>query len=335
VDIKELGESGLVRRIADTYRTTHPSIIAGMGDDAAALQLTGHLILLATCDLLLEDVHFDLSLTDPFHLGKKSLAVNLSDIAAMGGTPRFFLVSLGLPRHLPLQFIDDFYRGMMSVAQQFHTILVGGDTNASPRTLVIDITVMGEIPPDQLIQRGGARSGDSIWITGTVGDAALGFTLLRKAPHLGRSHVLNPLIEKHLSPCPRVHEGRLLAENRLATAMIDISDGLLTDLSRILSASGRGATVRLSSLPLSPAFMEHQSSEGTRSIDYALSGGEDYELLFTTAEHREQELLRVAEEFAVPITRIGEITTSHGLQLLDDEGRPYEITSLGYDHFSH
>ena len=334
MDIKELGESGLIRRIADIYRATHPSIVCGIGDDAAALNLSEHHILLTTCDLLLEDVHFDLRLTDPLHLGKKSLAVNLSDIAAMGGTPRFFLVSLGLPPHLPLQFIDDLYRGMMTVADEFHTHLVGGDTNASPQKLVIDITALGEIPPDQLIKRSGAQSGDSIWVTGTVGDAALGFALLKKEGRLGAAHFFNHLTVKHLSPSPRVHEGRMLAQNHLASAMIDISDGLLADLSRMLSASDKGATVWLSCLPLSKDFMEYLASEGEGSINYALSGGEDYELLFTVSVHKEKELLSLAQEFSVPITRIGEINTSGKLLVIDHQGRPCDIPSLGYDHFS-
>jgi len=334
VDIKELGESELIQRIADTCGAPHPSIACGIGDDAAALKLTKQHLLLTTCDLLLEDVHFDLGLTDPLSLGKKALAVNLSDIAAMGGIPRFFLVSLGLPPHLSLQFFDDLYRGMMMQAEEFHTRLAGGDTNASPRQLVIDITVVGEIPPDQLIRRGGARSGDSIWVTGTLGDAALGLSLLRRERKRLPLSNFKSLAARHLSPLPRVREGRVLAENHIASSMIDISDGLLADLSRVLTASNKGATISLAGLPLSDDFLRCPIPEGERNIDYALSGGEDYELLFTVAKDRENELIRLAKGFSVPVTKIGEITGAGGLVVLDSGQKPYDIRTLGFDHFS-
>lgn len=334
MDIKALGESGLIRRIADTFQSSHPSILRGIGDDAAVLKLTGSSALLATCDLLLEDVHFDLSLTDPLHLGKKAIAVNLSDIAAMGGIPRFFLVSLGLPPHLPVEFIDDLYRGMTAVSAQHQTLLVGGDSNASPHKLIIDITVLGEVPEDQPVRRDGAQNGDSIWVTGTLGDAALGFALLRKEQSGGSGGAPAFLRERHLSPSPRVNEGRVLAEQHLVSAMIDISDGLLADLSRILSASGTGARVWLTSLPLSEDFIRHQAQDAGSTIDYALSGGEDYELLFTVPKKKEATLLSVAHRFSVPITRIGEITSPPDLEIIDHEGKPYATASQGYDHFS-
>jgi thiamine-monophosphate kinase len=335
VNIKDVGESGLIRRIADTCCTPHPSIVCGIGDDAAALTLTAHHLLLTTCDLLLQDVHFDLGLTDPLSLGMKALSVNLSDIAAMGGTPRFFLVSLGLPPHLPLQFVDDLYRGMMIRAEAFDVRLAGGDTNASPRQMVIDITVMGEILPDRLVRRSGACSGDSIWVTGTLGDSALGLSLLRRErQRLSLAGFTSPLAARHLTPLPRVREGRLLAEHKIASSMIDISDGLLADLSRVLAASGKGATISLAGLPLSDDFMRCPIPEGERRLDYALSGGEDYELLFTVAKDREEELLRLSKGFSAPVTRIGEITEAGGLVVLDAERRPYDIGKLGFDHFS-
>ena len=334
MDIKALGESGLIQRIADAWGAPHPSIVCGIGDDAAALALAEHHLLLTTCDLLLEDVHFDLGLTDGYSLGMKALAVNLSDIAAMGGTPRFFLVSLGLPPHLPLQFVDDFYRGLMIRAEEFDVRLAGGDTNASPRQLVIDLTVVGEMLPHRLVRRSGARGGDSIWVTGTLGDAALGLSLLRRERHRLPLTDFTSLAMRHLSPRPRVREGRMLADHKIASSMIDISDGLLADLSRVLAASGRGATVSLADLPLSKDFLRCTLPGDERKIDYALSGGEDYELLFTVAQGREEELLRLAGGFSVPVTRIGEITDTGNLAVLDVERRPYDIARLGYDHFS-
>jgi thiamine-monophosphate kinase len=261
----------------------------------------------------------------------KALAVNLSDIAAMGGTPRFFLVSLGLPPHIPLQFVDDLYRGMMSRAEEFDVRLIGGDTNASPRQLVIDIIIMGEIPPDQLVRRSGACSGDSIWVAGTLGDAALGLSLLRRERFPLVSFM--SLATRHLSPLPRVREGRMLAEHKIASSMIDISDGLLADLSRVLAASNKGATLSLAGLPLSEDFLRCPAPGGERKLDYALSGGEDYELLFTVAQNREDELLRLATGFSAPVTRIGEITDAGGLVVLDSQHQPYDVRQLGFDHF--
>jgi thiamine-monophosphate kinase len=278
-------------------------------------------------------VHFDLGLTDPLSLGMKALSVNLSDIAAMGGTPRFFLVSLGLPPHLPLQFVDDLYRGMMIRAEAFDVRLAGGDTNASPRQLVIDITVMGEILPDRLVRRSGARSGDSIWVTGTLGDSALGLSLLRRERQRLPLAGFTSLAARHLTPLPRVREGRMLAKHTIASSMIDISDGLLADLSRVLAASGTGATISLAGLPLSDDFLRCPIPEGERRLDYALSGGEDYELLFTVAKNREEELLRLSGNFSAPVTKIGEITETGDLLVLDAGRRPYDIGKLGFDHF--
>jgi thiamine-monophosphate kinase len=333
VDIKDVGESNLIQRIADTYRSSHSSIIVGIGDDAAAVTVSSRNVLLTTCDLLVEDVHFDLSFTDSYCLGRKALAVNLSDIAAMGGTARYFLVSLALPPHLSLAFVDDLYRGMMELADECHTQLIGGDTNASPSTLMIAITVLGEAHPDNLLKRSGAQAGDSIFVTGTLGDAALGLLLLQNDPSRAAPASRDTLTSRHLSPFPRLKEGKKLAENHLASAMIDISDGLLIDLRRILTASNRGATVFLSQLPRSEDFEQNHLYPEKTKIDCALGGGEDYELLFTVHPTREKEVLRLGAAGDVPLTKIGEVNASQELVVLDHDQKPYPVAHLGYDHF--
>lgn len=333
MDIKEIGESRLIQRIADTYPSAHSSIIVGIGDDAAALEVSSQNLLLATSDLLVEDVHFDLSFTNSYYLGRKALAVNLSDIAAMGGTPRYFLTSLALPPHLPLPWVDDLYRGMMELADEYSTALIGGDTNASPGKLMIAITALGEIDPDKLIRRSGAQAGDGIYVTGTLGDAALGLLLLRNAPPDNPLASDNTLTLKHLSPLPRIKEGKTLADHHLPSAMIDISDGLVTDLRRILTASNTGATVFLSQLPRSEALEHNLLYPEKTKIDCVLGGGEDYELLFTVAPSKEQELLRLGEKAGLPITKIGDVNTSQELVVLDHDQRPYPAAHLGYDHF--
>ena len=333
MDIKEIGESNLIQRIADNYRSSHSSIIVGIGDDAAALKVSSQNVLLTTGDLLVEDVHFDLSFTDSYYLGRKALAVNISDIAAMGGSARFFLVSLALPPHLSLAFVDDLYRGMMELADECDTHLVGGDTNASPLKLMISITVLGEAHPDNLLKRSGAQVGDSIFVTGTLGDAALGLLLLQNDPTHTAPSTVNALTSRHLSPLPRLKEGKKLADNHLASAMIDISDGLLTDLERILTASNKGATVFLSQLPRSKDFEQNHLYPEKTKFDCALGGGEDYELLFTVPPSKERELLRLGTTTDVPVTKIGEVNASQKLVVLDHEQKPYPVADLGYDHF--
>jgi thiamine-monophosphate kinase len=335
VDIKEIGESGLIQRIADRYRSSHPAIISGIGDDAAAVSITAPSLLLATSDLLIEGIHFNLSSTDSYHLGWKSLAVNLSDIAAMGGTPRFFLVSLALPPHLQVEFIDDLYRGMIELATKFNTQLVGGDTNASPDKLMIAITLLGEAHPDHLLTRSGAQVGDSLYVTGTLGDAALGLHMIEKESKSKKARPPHQVILKHLAPYPRIQEGKALAAHQLASAMIDISDGLCIDLQRMLTLSGVGATIRLSRLPLSKQFREYQNHHPHDTIiDFALSGGEDYELLFTSPPVKERKLLRCAKTWGGPLSKIGVITSSKGLVVLDQDKKPYHVDVHGYDHFS-
>jgi len=334
VDIKEIGESGLIQRIADNYRSSHPAIICGIGEDAAALKISEQNILLTTCDLLIEGIHFNLSLTDSYHLGRKSLAVNLSDLAAMGGTPRFFLVSLAIPPYISVEFIDDLYRGMMDLAEEFHTQLVGGDTNASPDKLMINITLLGDANPYQLLKRSGAQVGDSIFVTGTLGDATLGFFILEKDKKLNRPLSLNALTSKHLSPYPRIKEGKTIAENHLASAMIDISDGLLADLRRILTLGKVGATIWISQLPLSREFKQYQDQHNhNRIIDFALKGGEDYELLFTAPRIKEKELYALSQKLGVSISKIGEISSSRELIVVAQNQKPYPIDDQGYDHF--
>lgn len=333
MDIKEIGESDLIQRIAAKYRSTHESVILGIGDDAAALKVPSPNVLLTTCDLLVEGVHFDLRFTDSYHLGRKALAVNLSDIAAMGGTARYFLVSLALPSHLSVAFVDDLYRGMMALADQFHIHLVGGDTNASPSSLMIAITVLGEAHPHHLLRRSGAEAGDSIFVTGTIGDAALGLLTLQSDPLPAAPPAINGLTSRQLSPLPRLREGKMLADNHLASAMIDISDGLLIDLNRILTASRKGATVFLSHLPRSEDFQRNRRHPEKTKIDCALGGGEDYELLFTVHPGREEELLRLATAAEVPVTKIGEVDDSRKLAVLDHNLQPYPVAHLGFDHF--
>lgn len=324
--IHELGEFGLISLISGKVRST-PAVPVGIGDDAAAFKWQKGCIGLTTSDMLVEGIHFDLSFSDPFRLGRKSLAVNLSDIAAMGGIPRWFLLSLAIPAKLSVGFIELFTTGMLGLADEYGTVLVGGDTCASNEGLVISITLYGEQQGDRIVQRRGARPGDAIFVTGTLGDSALGLELLRKGKMEGIC------INRHLDPSPRVREGRALAEAGLATAMIDISDGLLSDLGHIAEKSGSGAIVRHDRIPLSQEFSDYVKSTSGRDYSLALGGGEDYELLFTAPALNRDAIRSLFAELGTPVTEIGEITSIPGIQVLSSEGKPVPAANAGFDHF--
>jgi thiamine-monophosphate kinase len=315
-----------------------PNIAAGIGDDAAVVKPSKRSFSLVTTDILIEDIHFTLDYTDPLRLGKKALSINLSDIAAMGGTPQYFLLSMGLPLNLPFRWLEEFFSGIQQVAERYNLSLIGGDTSLA-RKLSINITLIGRGKAGEVIYRKGAQAGDQIMVTGTLGNAALGLRILKT--HKGDSSISHAwdrdqaeLIEKHLSPIPRIAEGRLIARNHLASAMIDISDGLMSDLGHILEESHAGAKIWISQLPLSEAYRRKASHYTSSDIDLAISGGEDYELLLTTPRKKGEKLLAFFHKSGLKITTIGEIVDPrYGLRLFLDDGREYKPRDKGYDHF--
>ncbi|UCD71586.1 MAG: thiamine-phosphate kinase [Syntrophobacterales bacterium] len=317
---------------------TDSNIAAGIGDDAAVMKPPTRSICLVTTDILIEDIHFTLDYTDPIRLGKKALSINLSDIAAMGGTPQYFLLSMGLPLHLPFRWVEELFQGIQQVAERYNLSLIGGDTSLA-RKVTINITLIGRGKAGEITYRKGAQPGDQIMVTGTLGNAALGLRILES--HKGDSSIsrtedndLTELIEKHLSPIPRIAEGRLIAKNHLASAMIDISDGLMADLGHILEESHAGAKIWVSQLPLSEAYRRKVLHYTSSEIDLAISGGEDYELLLTTPRKKGEKLLGLFKKSGLKITPIGEIADSrYGLRLFLDDGREYRPMVKGYDHF--
>jgi len=315
-----------------------PNIAAGIGDDAAVVKPSKRSFSLVTTDILIEDIHFTLEYTDPLRLGKKALSINLSDIAAMGGIPQYFLLSMGLPLNLPFRWLEEFFSGIQQVAERYNLSLIGGDTSLAGK-LSINITLIGRGKAGEVIYRKGAQPGDQIMVTGTLGNAALGLRILKT--HKGDSNISHAwdrdqaeLIEKHLSPIPRIAEGRLIARNHLASAMIDISDGLMSDLGHILEESHAGAKIWISQLPLSEAYRRKAPHYTSSDIDLAISGGEDYELLLTTPRKKGEKLLTFFHKSGLKITTIGEIVDPrYGLRLFLDDGREYKPREKGYDHF--
>lgn len=324
--LPELGEFGLIDIISRKVPAA-PTVSVGIGDDAAAFQWHNGTIGLVTTDMLVESVHFDLRFSDPVRLGRKSLAVNLSDIAAMGGKPSCFLLSLALPETVSVNFIDEFTTGMLGLAAEFGVTLIGGDTCASRGGLVISVTLYGEQEPGRIVKRSGARPGDLIFVTGTVGDSAMGLELLRKG------HGKGYCIDRHLDPSPRVREGRALAEAGLPTAMIDVSDGLLSDLGHIVDSSGVGALLHQGKIPYSQEFASLLDSSADKRHALACGGGEDYELLFTAPGHRRNEITELLSGYGTPVTEIGEITSHRGIVVLSPAGEAVSMDKPGYDHF--
>lgn len=329
MDLREIGEFGLINRIRKWTSASDPTLLKGIGDDVAVIE-TGEKAWLITTDLLIEDIHFKLTWIDPFHLGRKALSVNLSDIAAMGGTPKYFLISLGVPKNLPLPFISSFYRGLKDGARRFGVNLIGGDTSLSKK-IIINICLLGEGKKGNFLFRSGARVGDDLFVSGTLGDAALGLKILQKG---GTGRKFKGLIKKHLSPSPRIQLGQVLARNRWATAMIDVSDGLLIDTNHLLEESRVGARIWEDRIPLSKLYQKWIHSFSKFRYRFALSGGEDYELLFTAPPEMRRRISHVALSLKIPIAQIGRIVPKkEGLHLIRKDGKKYVPSRLGFEHF--
>jgi thiamine-monophosphate kinase len=327
--LREIGEFGLINQIRRWMTPSDPALLQGIGDDVAVIEMRGK-VLLVTTDILIEGIHFDRAWIDPYRLGKKALMVNLSDIAAMGGVPKYFLISLGLPKNLSLSFISLFYRGLKEGTKRFQVDLIGGDTSLSQK-IVINICLLGEGKRGELLFRRGVKVGNDLFVSGTLGNAALGLKILQKEGFVGRP---KGLIEKHLSPSPRIELGQALARHRLATAMIDVSDGLLIDTTHLLEESGVGARIWEDRIPLSRSYRKWIHSYSKDFYQVALTGGEDYELLFTASPEKKKKISTLALSSKIPITWIGEILPQEeGFHIIRRDGKEYSPGRLGFEHF--
>jgi thiamine-monophosphate kinase len=312
-------------------------VIVDIGDDCAVLESSGKTWQLVSTDALVETVHFDLKSIRPEQLGRKSLAVNISDIAAMGGVPHTAVIALGIPAGISLNFLDRFYKGISEQCQQFGLHLVGGDTVASPKHFFINITILGDVGKKRLFTRSGAKPGDAIFVTGHLGDSALGLHLIqsRKKKWQGSGKWQKALKKNHLDPVPRLEQSRRLSRSKArVSAMIDLSDGLVQDLGHILGASQVGANLQENCLPLSSSLTGLCSHNHLNPFDFALSGGEDYELLFTLHPDDVKNLNRQFLTADVPVTQIGEITSEPGIRISRTDGSNEILeNAMGFDHF--
>jgi thiamine-monophosphate kinase len=328
----------MIRRIRDTTAVATPGIETGIGDDTAVLSVTPGALLLATTDLLIEDIHFRSAWAAPRDVGWKAMAVNLSDIAAMGGRPRWALVAVAVPGATDIDAVDAFYAGMRDAARPHEVVIVGGDTSASPNGWIVNVTLLGEHTGTPKL-RSGARTGDAVAITGALGRAAAGLALLELGPaRTGPGGISNraraELTGAHLRPIPRLAEGRWLAGRPDVRAMIDCSDGLTTDLGHICRESGVGARVVVDHLPVPPSVREAARALGRDALAWATGGGEDYELLLTCdADAVEVMAAGLRDATGTTLTVIGKVEeTAAGVSYVDARGKAVSLAT-GYEHF--
>jgi thiamine-monophosphate kinase len=321
--LRDLGEFPFLRRLQQRV-LRDARVQVGIGDDCAALFLSGTTLL--TTDTLVENVHFRREWTTFPLLGEKAFAVNASDIAAMGGEPTFALLSLSVPQDTEVEDLDAFFDGFLRGAGTCNTALIGGNMSAAP-CWMIAVTLLGHALHG-IITRSGAQLGDDVYVTGTLGDAALGLRVLQEGQSGAHAEEAKA---RFLCPTSRIEISRSLATQHLATAMIDVSDGLLQDLGHICEASKVGAEIEGERLPLSPSYC---ALRGEREWDLALTGGEDYELLFTAPMTQRATIAEIAHATHSTITRIGRVTThSQGIRVHAADGSVYITPQAGYDHF--
>ncbi|MCG8486261.1 MAG: thiamine-phosphate kinase [Chromatiales bacterium] len=320
---KETPEFALINQYFKQLTTPRQDVVLGIGDDAALLQVPEESLLVVSVDTMVSGVHFFEDVAADA-LGHKALAVNLSDMAAMGAEPSWATLALTLPE-VDEQWIADFCRGFAGLANRYNVSLIGGDTTRGP--LSVTVQIHGVVPKHQAMRRAGARVGDDIYVTGTLGDAALGLRVLESAQALTADQ--QTLVNRLERPQPRVEAG--LALRQLAHSAIDLSDGLLADLGHILTQSGVGASLQLEQLPLSAELISVMGDD----MDWSrvVSAGDDYELCLTLPAACREEVAAVARQLSLPITRIGSIEAEPGLRCFDKPGKPWHSPQLGFDHF--
>jgi thiamine-monophosphate kinase len=332
-------EFDFINALRQRTASTSQSLVAGIGDDAAVIRNTGGKETVITADLLVEDVDFRRTTTPPCLLGHKALAVSLSDIAAMGARPLWSLISIGVPDDVwQTDFVERFYDGLLELANRYGVQLIGGDTSRTTDKIVIDSVVAGECTTGMSVMRSGANPGDKIFVTGSLGAAAAGLRLIERGAHLAEQNLadddsqkLDHVLLRQLRPDPRVGWGMVLGQERLATSMIDLSDGLSSDLNHLCAASGAGALIDSSLLPIDSRVIELCGRRALDPLQLALHGGEDFELLFSVKPGDEKRLPRRVD--GVEIKQIGEITSGHEGVKISEGPRIWELKPGGWKHF--
>ncbi len=340
--VSAIGEFGLIERIRKLLPRPSDALL-GIGDDCAVLRPAASKDLLLTTDLLVDHIDFTQHTITPFYLGRKAMGINLSDIAAMGGLPRAALVTLALPPDTEIEFVDELYRGLQEEGARYSVEIIGGDLSASS-TLMISVTLVGEVEPGRVVTRSGAKPGERIWITGRLGASAAGLAALRAGFRLRDDRVEAPsevsadlkeaihrAIERHRCPTPRVREGRALADAGVASAMIDLSDGLASDLWHLCHESGVSARIREDQIPIDPVASAVGHYLGKEPIAMALEGGEDFELLFTSSSDPTE--IHAIFSDGLDVTEVGGLEEAGRGCVLERRGGDTVPLTGGYDHF--
>lgn len=330
--LEELGEFGLIEKIADHFGRNMTSSTTGIGDDCAILSF-GDSSLLVTTDLLVENEHFKRDIISPRDLGYKALAINLSDISAMGGKPAYAFLSISLPADIPIDWLESFLLETHRVLETYDVKLMGGDTTKSTDSIFINYTVIGFPKNGKILWRSTAKPGDKIALLGNTGESGAGLNLLTK-DGLSKNDKYKQLIDAHNRPGLHIEEAQFLAEQASVHAMIDISDGLISDARHIADKSGVSLHIDVDELPLSPILVEACDEFGWQALEMALTSGEDYSLLFTLDESEMKKCQSdFKEKFSTTFEIIGEVTDGPAELQLTSKGSSFKIDNSGYDHF--
>lgn len=331
--IEDIGEFAFIRSIMDNCQFSSEKMIRGIGDDCAVIGPYENRVLLITTDVLVEDVHFIMGKILPEHLGQKAVAVNLSDIAAMGGKALCLFLSLAIPNTMSVETLKSIYRGIKNMCKRYRINLMGGDTSASPGGLMISVTAIGDANKREVLYRDSANQGDGIYVTGNLGDSGAGLKLIKNS-FSAPEPIASRLIEAHNIPVPYLEAGSMIARSGLASAMIDLSDGLVPDLHHICESSHTGARLNHDALPISKELSALAQINNFDPYELALSGGEDYKLLITIPEKNIDSFEKMFQDSTpCPVYRVGEITKGKNLTILSHDGVEEQLDVRGFDHF--
>lgn len=325
-------ELDVIRQISKSAAMHYPGLVLGIGDDCAIIDTDPDEQLVVTTDMLVEDSHFSRIWHPPYELGRKSVAVNISDIAAMGGIPKYIFISICLPESIERGWLQGWLSGVESIVREYDCCLAGGDT-VRGKNVTINVSVIGTVRRDKAILRNSADIGQSIFVSGQLGSAAAGLLLFQQSNRvkLNKQPFTEPFKKRHLDPDPDVRCGALLSESGLVTSMQDISDGIATDLSHICTASGIRAVIEESQLPFHPDLPRVADALGSNLTDLLVSGGEDYHLVFTIDNNKDDELYKLMNVHGIDVYRIGKTVAGAGVFLR----RGGELEEITYDGFEH
>jgi thiamine-monophosphate kinase len=325
--IEKIGEFGLIDLLKRRVFSKDKNVSVNIGDDAAAVKSSKDKLLIFTTDTMVEKVHFDLRYSTFKQIGWKAMVANLSDIAAMGGLPTFALVTVGLSKSISVENVVSIYDGITAIGRRYNCSVIGGDTVFSPKSIFVSIALLGKVEKKFLVKRRGAKLGDLICVTGNLGEAQAGLEFLKKDPRKE-----SPLVRKHLNPFPRINEARTLVRNLRISSMIDISDGLSSEVFHLTEESNLGAVIYQDKIPISSNCKKAGKLLGKSPLLWALSSGEEYELLFTVGREELSRLEKLRRK--VKVSLIGEmVRKKQGVLLKQKSGEMRRLTKTGFKHF--